>query len=63
MIKLPFSQQERVQIFPLLSPHKTCALPFNFALERHQKNIFYCLRDIENYMNQVLNFLLNDRHE
>ena len=39
------------------------ALPFDFALERDPKNIFYYQRDIENYTDQVLNFLLFDRHE
>ena len=51
------------KFFPLLSPSKTCALPFDFALERDPKNIFYYQRDVENYADQVLNFLLNDRHE
>ena len=49
IINLPFSQQEHVQIFPLSSPSKTCALPFNFALVRDPKNIFYYQRDVENY--------------
>ena len=62
-MKLPFSQQEYVQIFPLASPSKICVLPFNFALERDPKNIFYYQRDVENYTDQVLNFLLFDRHE
>ena len=39
------------------------ALPFDFALERDPKNIIYYQRDVENYMDQVLNFLLFDRHE
>ena len=52
-----------VQIFPLPSPSKTCALPFHFALERDPKNIFYCQCDVENNMDQVLSFLLFDRHE
>ena len=39
------------------------ALPFDFALERDPKNIFYYQRDVENYTDQVLNFLLFDRHE
>ena len=39
IIELPFSQQEHVQIFPLPSSSKTCALPFDFALERDPKNI------------------------
>ena len=48
IIKLPFSQQKHVQIFPLPSQVK-CALPFDFALERDPKNVFYDQRDIENY--------------
>ena len=47
---------------PLSSPSKTCVLPFDFALERDLKNIFYYQHDVENYMAQVLNFLLFDRH-
>ena len=62
-MKLPSSQQERAQIFPLLLPSKTCALPFDLVLKRDPKNIFYYQRDIENYTDQVLNFLLFDRHE
>ena len=38
-------------------------LPFDFVLERDPKNIFYYQRDVENYMDPVLNFLLFDRHE
>ena len=60
-----FSQQEYVQLsnfLPLPSPNKTCVLPFDFALERDPKNIFYYQRDVENYTDQVLNFLF-DRHE
>ena len=49
--------------FPLPSPSKTFALPFDFAIERDPKNIFYFQRDVENYTDQVLNFLLFDRHE
>ena len=63
IIKLLFSQQEHVQIFPLPSPSKTCVLSFHFALERDLKKIFYYQRDVENYMDQVLNFLLLDRRE
>ena len=39
------------------------ALPFNFAFETDPKNIFYYQRDAENYMDQVLNVFLFDRHE
>ena len=56
MIKLPFSQQEHVQIFLLPSPSKTCAFPFDFALERDPKKIFHYQRDVENSTDQVLNF-------
>ena len=62
-MNLRFSKQEHVQIFPLPSPSKTCALPFDFALERDPKNIFYYQCDVQNYTDQVLNFLLFDRNE
>ena len=61
-MKLPFSQLEHVQIFPLPSPSKICALFFHLAFWRTLKNIFYYQRDVENYTNQVLNFLFFDRH-
>ena len=63
MIKLPFSQQEHILILPISSPSKTCALPFDFALVRDPKNIFYYQRDVENYTDQVLDFLLRSGHE
>ena len=65
IIELPFSQQEHVQISPLLSSSKTCALRFDFALERERdpKNILCYQRDVENYTDQDLNFLLFNRHE
>ena len=63
IIKLPFLSKNMSKFFPLPLPGKTCALPFNFALERDPKNIFYYQRDVENYTDQVLNFLLFDRHE
>ena len=63
MIKLPFPQQEHLQIFPLPSPSKTYALPLDFALEIDPKNIFYYQRDVVNHTDQVLGFLLFDRHE
>ena len=39
------------------------ALPLDFALEREPENIFYYQGDVENCREQVLNFLLLDRHE
>ena len=51
------------KLFPLPSPNKTCALRFDFALERDLKNNFYYQRDVDNYTDQALNFLLFDRHE
>ena len=51
------------KFFPLPSRSKTWALPFDFALERDPKNTFYCQYDVESYTDQVLNFLLFDRHE
>ena len=55
MIKLPFSQKEHLQIFPT-------SLAFDFALGRDPENIFYCQCDVENYTDQVLDFLY-DRQE
>ena len=63
MIKLPFSQQEHLQIFPSSLASKTCVLPFDFALERDQKYIIYCERDLDNYTDQVFDFLSYDIHE
>ena len=60
---LPFAQLEHFQIFPLPSPSKTRALPFDFALARDLKNIFYYQRNVENYTDQFLNFVLFDKHE
>ena len=48
---------------PLPSQSKTCAFPFDFMLERDPKIIFNYQRDVENYPDQVLNFLLFDGHE
>ena len=45
------------KFFPLPLPNEIWALPFDFVLG--QKNIFnYQLGDLENYMDQVLNFLI-----
>ena len=51
------------QFLQLPLPSKTCVLLFDFALERDPKNIFYYQRDVQNYTDQVLNFLLFDRHD
>ena len=51
------------KFFPPTLPSKTCALPFDFALGKDRKNIFYYQHDVENYIGLVLNFLLFDRHE
>ena len=50
------------KFFPPPSPSKTCALPFDYVLERPEKSGFYYQSDVENYTDQVLNFLLFDRH-
>ena len=63
MIKLPFSQQYYLQIFPIFLASKTCALPFDFALERDSKYIFYCHPDVDSYTDQGLDFLSYDIHE
>ena len=51
------------KFFPLPSPSKICALPFDFALEKDPKNILYYQRDVENCTGEVLNFLLFDKRE
>ena len=51
-----FSARTYPQIFPLPTPSKACALPFDFALERDRKNIFYYQCNVKNYMGQVPNF-------
>ena len=51
------------KLFPLPSRSTKCALPSDFELERNPKNIFYYQRDVENYTDQDLNFLLFDRQE
>ena len=51
------------KVSPLLLPSKACRLLSDCALERDSENIFYYQRDLENYMDEVLNFLLSDRHE
>ena len=33
------------------------------SLKKDPKYIFYCQCDVDNYMDQVLDFLLHDRHE
>ena len=60
--KLPFLNKNMSKFFPLPSSSRTCACPFDFVLERNPKNIFYCQRDVENFTDQVFNFLLFDRH-
>ena len=42
---------------------KTYALPYDLASERDPKNILHCQHDVENYMDQALDFLLHDRDE
>ena len=42
---------------------KHVCFPLTCVRERDLKNIFYYQHDIENYTDQVLNFLLFDRHE
>ena len=63
MISYLFLSKNISKFFPLPSASKTCALPFNFALERDPKNVFYYQCDLENYTDQVLDFLIFDRHE
>ena len=59
--KVTFFSARTFFSFPL--PRETCALPFDFVLDREPKNIFYYQRDVKNYTDQVLDFLSIDRHE
>ena len=59
MTTFEFTYQDKVTFFLA----RTCALPFNFVLERDPKNIFYNQHGVEDYMDQVCDFLLFDKHE
>ena len=45
------------KFFPLPSGSEICVLPFNFVLERDQKNTFYYQRDVENYTDEALDLI------
>ena len=45
------------KFLPLPSPSGSCALPFDFVLERDPKNIFYREFDLESCTDLVLDFL------
>ena len=60
MIKLTFFSARTSPNFSHFHRQVKRALPFDFVLERDPK---YCQRDVENYTDQVLDFLLDDRHE
>ena len=47
--KVTFFLARASQIFPRFSPSETCALPFDFRLERDQKNISHYQGDVELY--------------
>ena len=59
--KLPFPQQDHLDIFPFPRQVKHVRFPLDLALERDLKNVFHSQRDVEYYTDQVLNFLLFDR--
>ena len=61
LIKLPFLSKSNYKFFALPLPSEVCAFPFDFVLERDPKNIFYYHRELENYADQVLDFLLFDK--
>ena len=58
-----FSLEEHLQINPTSLAKWNPTSLVNFVLERDQKNIFYYQCNVENYTNQVLDFLLFDKHE
>ena len=61
-IKLPFSKQENLQIFPT-SLAMWSMYAFLWFHVRDAKNIFDYQREVTNYTDQVLNFLLFDKHK
>ena len=61
--KLPFLRKNNSKMFRLPSPCETCAFPFDFVLGRDPKNIFYYQREVENYTDQVPDFLWFDKQE
>ena len=61
-IKLLFPQKEYLQIFPTSLAKWNMCTSLRFFV-RDPKNILNYQRDVENYTDQVLNFLLFDKHE
>ena len=61
--KLPFLSKNNSKFFRLPSPCETCAFPFDFVLGRDPKNLFYYQREVENYTDQVPDFLWFDKQE
>ena len=58
IIKLHFSQQERLHNFSLFPCQVKRVLLLGFVLQRDLKNIFYYQHDAENCMKQVLDFFI-----
>ena len=63
MTKLPFSQQEHLQIFPTSLAMLIMCASLRFCVRERPKNIFCYQRDVKNYTDQVLDFLLFVRYE
>ena len=63
MTKLPFSQQEHLQIFPTFLAMLIMCASLRICVRERPKNIFCYQRDEENSTDQVLDFLLFDRYE
>ena len=56
--------KKNISIFlTLFSKSGSCALPFDFKLERGPKNIFYYQYEVESYTGLVLDFSLFDKRE
>ena len=62
-VKLPFAKKNISKFFTLFSKSGSCALPFDFKLERGPKNIFYYQYEVESYTGLVLDFSLFDKRE
>ena len=51
------------KFLPFSSPNGSCALPFDFLLERETRKIFSVISGVESYTYLNLDFLLFDNHE
>ena len=63
MIRLPFSQQKRLQILLTSFTKQNMCASLRFRIGYRPKNISYYQHDVENYMDQILDFSSYGRHK